>query len=361
MLGAMGTVAGVRLRRGRLLGDPLKALLAGSRGVWMARGCDLCFPGRKAVVFVTGLCDDSCFYCPVSRGKLGRDVFYVNEVPVASVEEAVAEVLRTGASGASLTGGDPLVALHRTLEVARALKSELGRGFHIHLYTSGRRMTPEVARALWEAGVDEVRIHPTERSLLSRVGMVKRYTGMSVGVEMPIAPGLEELAIEAVKTVEAVGGDFVNLNEMEIVEPNARALLARGYTESGERPFTVRGALEAALRVLEWAAENSSVPVHFCPASFKDSIQTGNRLRSSAARDAYWYEEPTPHGTLTWGEVRGGSPPPGLGEERGGRIMLPPREDLLETVVRMYGGEAYIVEAHPTPSRTPIVSERRIA
>lgn len=357
----MASSSGLRLLGGRrIAGSPEKALIASASEIYMARGCDLCFPGRKAVVFVTGLCDDSCFYCPVSREKLGRDVFYVNEVRVSSVDEALAEVARIGARGASLTGGDPLVAFHRTVELVNAFKEYFGPGFHLHLYTSGRRLTAEAAIALWRAGLDEVRIHPTEPSLLSKVGLVRRHTGMSVGVEMPIAPGMEALAIEAVRAVERFGGDFVNLNEMEIVEPNARALLARGYTESRLRPFTVRGSLEAALRVLEWAAENSRVPVHFCPASFKDSIQTGNRMRTSAHLDAYWYEEPTASGTLVWGEVRGSNAPEGLGERRGSTILLPPDEALLSYIARRYGGEAFIVEAHPTPDRSPIVSERRV-
>lgn len=347
--------------RGLIRGHPSRGLIASSRAIYMARGCDLCFPGRKAVIFVTGLCDDSCFYCPVSREKLGHDVFYVNEVRVSTVEEAIAEVARTSARGASLTGGDPLVALHRTLAIVRGLKEWFGPEFHIHLYTSGRRMTVETARALWISGVDEIRIHPTNPSLLDRVSLVKKHTGMSVGVEMPIAPGFEALAIKSIEFVERYGGDFVNLNELEIVEPNAKGLLTRGYTESRERPFTVKGSLEAALKVLEWASKNSSVPVHFCPASFKDSIQTGNRLRTTAHVDAYWYEQPTPSGTLIWGEVRGSNAPKGLGVESGGKVLLPPDEALLKRVVELYGGQAYIVEGHPTPSRTPVVLETRIA
>jgi pyruvate formate-lyase activating enzyme-like uncharacterized protein len=346
----------------KILGLPWKGMIASRGQLYMARGCDLCFPGLKAVIFVTGLCDDSCFYCPVSRAKLGRDVFYVNEVEVGSVEEAVAEVARIGAEGASFTGGDPLIALERVTRLAAALKSHFGPSFHIHLYTSGRRATPAALKAIWESGVDEIRFHPTHPSLFDRISIAKAHTGMSVGAEIPIAPGMEDWAKKVIIEVERRGGDFVNLNEMEIVEPNARALLARGLRESRSRPFTVEGSLEAALNVLEWASENAGIPVHFCPASFKDRIQTGNRLRNTARRDAYWYEEPSTEGTVIWGELRGGNPPPGLGYKCGPRtICLPPRPDILLELARRYGGEAYIVEAHPTPERRPIVREERIA
>ncbi len=345
----------------RVLGDPGRSLLAGGNRIYMARGCDLCFPGLKAVIFVTGLCDDSCFYCPVNREKLGRDVFYVNEVRVHSIDDAVEEVARIGAEGASFTGGDPLLAPERAVPLARALKETFGPGFHIHLYTSGRRATPQLLQTLWEAGVDEIRFHPTDLSLLDRISMAKRYTGMSVGIEIPIAPGMEEWAIKIIAEAERRGGEFVNLNEMEIVGPNARALMARGYRESASRPFTVEGALESALKVLEWASRNSSIPVHFCPARFKDRIQTGNRLRNTAFRDAYWYEEATREGTVVWGEVRGAGLPQGLGEACGpGKVCLPPRKDLLLFIASRYGVDAYIVEAHPTPDRRPIVREEKI-
>ena len=353
---------GVRLGgSARVVGDPVKSLLASKGSLYLAGGCELCIPGVKAVIFVTGLCDDSCFYCPVSRSKLGYDVFYVNERRVYSVEEAVAEVARMGAEGASLTGGDPLLPLHRTLPLISALKDNMGGGFHIHLYTSGRRAYGEVLRALWRAGLDEIRFHPTSPDLVERVGLAKRVTGLRVGVEIPIAPGMEEWAVKVISKAERLGADFVNLNEMEIVEPNARALLARGYRESSVRPFTVEGSLEAALKVLEWASENSSIPVHFCPASFKDGLQTGNRLRRTAERDLYWYEEATDSGTVVWGELRG-SLPSWLRALacRPGAACLPPRPRALEVLAEKLGLEAYIVEAHPTADRRPVVREVRL-
>lgn len=345
--------------RPRILGDPDKALLVGGR---MARGCELCFPGLKAVIFVTGLCEDGCFYCPVDRDKLGRDVFRVNEEYVSSVEEAVLEVARQGAEGASLTGGDPLARPDRTLRLIRALKDAFGPGFHIHLYTSGRYATPSLLAALDSAGLDEIRFHPTRRELIERVGLARKLTGMSVGVEIPVAPGMEEWAIWVIREAERLGAEFVNLNEMEFVAPNAQQLMLRGYSEDASRPFTVKGALRAALKVLEWARDNAGIPVHFCPARFKDAIQTRNRLRRLARLDARWFEEPTGQGTVRWGELRGPRTPPDVGEECGpGVYCLPPDRGVLAAAARLYGGEAFIVEAYPTRGREPVVSEEPVA
>ncbi len=319
----------------RLLGDPDRAVLSKE---YMAVGCKLCFPGLKAVIFVTGLCDDGCYYCPVSREKLGHDVFYVNEEPVSGIEEALVEVARTGAAGASITGGDPLTRPQRVLTLIRGLKEWFGSSFHIHLYTSGRYATPALLRALDRAGLDEIRFHPTLPRLTERIGVARRLTSMSVGVEIPVGPGLISWAKKIILEAERQGAEFVNLNELEFVEPNAKHLLARGLRESRKRPFTVEGALEAALEVVAWASENVSIPVHFCPASFKDSIQTRNRLRRLAKIDARWCEKPTGKGTLVW--------------RSNSSTCLPP-----DTCIP----GAVEVEAYPTRSRIPRVREQPVS
>ena len=303
----------------RLLGEPGRGLLSKPH---LARGCQLCFTGSKAVIFITGVCDDSCYYCPVSREKLRRRLLYVNEEPVPSINEVPIEVARSGADSASITGGDPLIAIDLVVEIVRILKDHFGRWFHIHLYTSGRYATPEVLSLLDNVGLNEIRFHPTRIEFLDRAAWAKRHTGMSVGVEIPIGPGLDEWARRIIMEADRLGLDFVNLNELEFVEPNARALLARGLKESTSRPFTVEGSLEVAADIVEWASENVSIPVHFCPASFKDSIQTRNRFRRTAYTDMAWNEEPTPYGTL---------------------------------IIR---AEDSVFEAHPTRSRLPVSGSR---
>lgn len=305
-----------------MLGSGDRGLLSKPR---MAAGCNLCFTGLKAVIFLTGLCDDHCYYCPVSRERLGRDVFYVNEVPVSTIDEVVAEVARSGASGASLTGGDPLARYERTIRVVEALKENFGRKFHVHLYTSGRYATRETLVELDNAGLDEIRFHPTLEALIDRVSLAKQYTQMHVGVEIPVALHLVEWAKKVMLEADKRGVDFINLNEMEFVAPNAAALLQRGLRESPMRPFTVEGAYEAGVTLVKWAVENIRAPVHFCPATFKDAIQTRNRLLRTALIDRRWGEEVTRSGTVVFKR-----PAPGGGCE--------------------------LVEAYPTRDRTPIVS-----
>lgn len=318
-------------------GSFIKGVL--SSGV-LARGCELCYPGAKAVIFITGTCDDSCFYCPVSRDRLYHEVMFVNEEPVSSIEEVVLEVSRMGALGASITGGDPLTSLDRVVDVIRALKENFGGDFHIHLYTTGRQATVEALRTLWRAGLDEIRFHPVDLRFLKSVERAIKYTGMTVGIEIPIAPGLEEWAKRIMVEASRMGVSFINLNEMEFVEPNALSLRLRGYRESSRRPFTVEGALETGLKLVEWARKLNLAPVHLCPAPFKDSIQTRNRMRRMAKLDRSWYEKPTEEGTLTWVEVV---------KDNGVIDVLP--VDIVMKFRDRIEGYLKLVEAHPTRGR----------
>ncbi|MGC8567125.1 MAG: radical SAM protein [Caldisphaera sp.] len=324
----------------KLLGNRRLALIIGK----MERGCELCFPGLKAVIFITGICGDSCYYCPIGKDRFGKDLVFVNEERINNTKELLLEIERQGALGASITGGDPLANFPRTIKFIKILKSAFGKEFHIHLYTSGRYATPDVLVSLWKAGLDEIRFHLVKDYFKNAIKHASSLTEMKVGAEIPIAKGLENWAINVINDVEANGGSFVNLDEMEFVEPNAIALISRGLSEDENRPFVVKGSYEAALKVLEWAKDNSKINVHFCPASFKDSIQTKNRFINLARNDKRWYEEITKDGTVKWAEILDNK-----------NIKINP-----SYANYFKGYKIKIYEAHPTRDRKPIISEEEI-
>ncbi|TFH07450.1 MAG: 4Fe-4S cluster-binding domain-containing protein, partial [Candidatus Thorarchaeota archaeon] len=115
----------------------IKKLQGGSLLVGnLPRGCKLCAKGSKMVLFVTGLCDSSCYYCPLSEEKAGIDVIFADEMPVTNEQNIIYETDAIRGEGAGISGGDPLCTLERTLDYIRLLKSKYGKEFHIHLYTS---------------------------------------------------------------------------------------------------------------------------------------------------------------------------------------------------------------------------------
>ena len=270
----------------------------------LPEGCRLCLRGVKLVVFVTGLCDDSCFYCPVSRLKLGRDLVYVDEEPARSLADVIDEAERIGAEGASITGGDPLLALKRVVTVVRLLKDYGGPGFHIHLYTSGRYATAHAVRELERAGLDEIRFHPVEPWMLGRVeAALRARRWMRVGVEIPVLPDRVEEVKEMLLRLDRMGVDFANLNELEASPDNIEALRMRGYRVRG---VVAEGSYEAGLRIVEWASTAlRRMSVHLCPAWFKDNVQVRARMVRKAVRTRACFEEATGHGTLRTTLVKG--------------------------------------------------------
>src|SRR3990167_11191199 len=59
-------------------------------------GCQMCVQGRKLVLFVTGLCPRSCYFCPLSEQKFHKDVMYANERPITELKEIIERTKITG-------------------------------------------------------------------------------------------------------------------------------------------------------------------------------------------------------------------------------------------------------------------------
>ena len=56
-------------------------------------GCQLCAKGGKMVLFVSGICDATCFYCPLSEPKKMKDVMYADEMPLKNMKDAIYEAV----------------------------------------------------------------------------------------------------------------------------------------------------------------------------------------------------------------------------------------------------------------------------
>lgn len=243
----------------------------------LPEGCRLCSRGSKMVLFVTGLCDSACYYCPLSQEKSGKDVVFADEMPISDDDDILYEVESIGAEGAGLSGGDPLCSLERTLNFVTLLKTRKGREFHLHLYTSQADAPPEFIRQLSNAGLDEIRFHPqgTDWSGIKYALDI----GMNVGIEIPVIPNQSEHLIRVAQRAEEMGVSFLNMNELESSETNFERLVSLGMKLTSLEGASIRGSAETAEKVLQWGTENlKSLTLHFCSARYKDSVQLRNRL-----------------------------------------------------------------------------------
>lgn len=267
-------------------------------------GCRLCEKGAKLVLFVTGRCGFGCFYCPLSEKRKDRDLVWANERRVESREQVLEEAFAMDALGAGITGGDPLIPYDRTTGYIDLLKNSFGTDFHIHLYTA-TPASEDRLKELLEGGLDEIRFHiPSyhkEQGDLIWQSIKKSVDlGLSTGMELPSIPGTEEELISLTKRFGSLGGDFLNLNELEFSLTNQKELEKEGFYLEDDLSHGALGSRETALKVMD---ECNNSNIHFCSSNFKDNVQLRNRLLRRGQRTMKEYESLSEEGLFIKGII----------------------------------------------------------
>ena len=271
----------------------------------ICEGCKRCVRGEKLVLFVTGLCGRKCFFCPISSEKYARDVVFANEWNVKDANnpvEVFEEARMTGAKGAGITGGDPLLKLDRTCTYISELKERFGSDFHIHLYTSLDLVNKDSLSKLFNAGLDEIRFHPSldDDSLWDRI-LIAREFSWSVGVEIPVIP---DMCKETEKLLHFLKGkiDFLNLNELEFSDTDSSHYVMDKYSRKNNESYGVKGSEELALDLLD-VCHSLGINAHYCTARLKNRVQVGERLKRRALHVALETDEFTDEYLLYRGAI----------------------------------------------------------
>ena len=275
--------------------------------------------GSKLVLFITGNCHWQCDYCPLSETRRDIDWMFANERRCETFDEVIEEARAMRATGAGITGGDPLMARERTLEGISRLKSEFGPEFHLHMYTS-IPFNPELASEFADAGLDEIRFHllgldaERYRSTISACS----DSGILTGVEIPCEPDKREELLSLLEELRSFDISFMNLNELEITVGNHENMELRGFNLSTEITAGASGSNELALDMKSRvnAAEqglqdpldgDSREPygfhLKFCTAVFKDAGQLRRRFLRRGESTISPHEVLTEDGTLIFGAI----------------------------------------------------------
>ncbi|HEY3360888.1 MAG TPA: radical SAM protein [Methanosarcina sp.] len=275
----------------------------GSYYSYLSEGCRLCQEGAKMVLFVTGLCPKSCFYCPLSDERRGKDLVFANERSIRSDEDLIKEAALMNALGTGITGGEPLLKIERVLHYIRMLKASFGKEHHIHLYTS-LAPSKQILEKLADAGLDEIRLHPPQecwKDLKNSqyADALKNATefGIEAGIEIPALEGAEKVAAFAEEM-----GIFLNLNELEFSDNNSEALLKNGFCLESDTSCAAAGSCKSA-----GIAFTACKKAHFCSSTYKDAVQLRKRFQRIAKNTAREFDEITEDGTLIYGVIEGGN------------------------------------------------------
>ncbi len=267
-------------------------------------GCKFCVRGEKLVLFVTGLCPRTCYFCPISDKKYSHDVIYANERKVLSTEDVIQEARLMNARGAGITGGDPLMKLERTLEYIRELKKTFGSSFHLHLYTSLNLVTETTLTKLYEAGLDEIRFHFDfdDERFWQNIKLAKKFS-WKVGAEIPCIP--TKIA-EMKRVADLIAGhvDFFNLNELERADNEHSKLDEMGFQTVHQYSYATEGSVSAGLEIARYVKEKKYLySVHICTAKLKENIQLRNRMKREAAQMKRKFDRVDEEGILTRGAL----------------------------------------------------------
>ncbi|MBI5389072.1 radical SAM protein [Candidatus Woesearchaeota archaeon] len=280
----------------------------------LPEGCQYCVRGEKLVLFVTGLCPRTCYFCPLSDSKYMHDVSFANERRVQSDADVIAEAECMDAKGAGITGGDPLAKLERTASYIQTLKKRFGKSFHIHLYTSLDLVSERSMKRLFDAGLDEIRFHLDldNKKFWKNIEHAAKFPWV-MGVEIPLIPTKKKETEELIDYVQDKIS-FLNLNELEVADNAHSQLIGMGFRVRNKLSYAVKGSREMGLRLMKLCkAKKYEMTVHLCTARLKDAIQLTNRIRREGKKTHLPFDEVDDEGLLTRGALYLPELAPGFG------------------------------------------------
>ncbi len=295
-------VARADARRTELLSSLQGRALAGCGGTKLdmrklSPGCQICAQGGWSCLFISGSCNCRCFYCPTSQDEIGLPT--TNTVDFRTPADYVAYLERFGFTGASISGGEPLLTPGRSLAFVAAIKRHFGERMHVWLYTNGTLVHPDILGRLRDAGLDEIRfdIGATDYhldKLRLAVGVIPTVT-----VEIPAIP--EELEPMKAKMVEMrdAGVNHLNLHQLRLTPYNFEHLAARGYTFIHGDKVTVLESELTALELLQYSHDQRlGLPVNYCSFVYKNRYQAQASRRRNAVFVGKTFETITAAGYL---------------------------------------------------------------
>lgn len=278
----------------------------------LPKGCRLCVKGSKTVLFITGICNVHCFYCPISEQKHDKDVLYVNEWQIhfnkdltnKELKNIKKEIELCDSQGIGITGGDPLIKTERTVKIIKFLKKQFGKKFHMHLYTPLKNINNKKLNKIYKAGLDEIRFHPViwDDKDWNKINFGLKYN-WDIGVEIPIIPGYEK---QTKKLIDFLNGKikFFNLNELEISDTNAQELVDKNYIPKDRISYGVLGSEQLAIKLMNYIIKKKyNFNVHYCTTTLKDKVQLAKRIKRRVKNIALKTDIITKDGMLKRGVI----------------------------------------------------------
>ena len=263
----------------------------------LSPGCKLCGEGQWSCLFITGLCNARCFYCPAGQESDGTP--QTQRLLFDDPEVYARYINWFNFKGVSFSGGEPLMVFDRAIRSIETIRRRCPPDVYIWMYTNGILGSEAKFRRLASAGIDEIRFD---------LGATNYHLGVLAGaaacipnltVEIPAVPEEVERLKELLPRMCELGVTRLNLHQLRLTAHNAGKMLPHGYTYlHGEEPTVLESEL-AAFELMAFVVERGlPIGVNYCNFQFKNRFQKAGFRRKMATRLAQGNEEITRNGYL---------------------------------------------------------------
>jgi len=263
----------------------------------ISTGCKLCGEGSWSCLFINGICNANCFYCPTEQKD--ESVPTTNTIEFPTVKEYIAYIKKFGFKGVSISGGEPFLTFEKSLKYIEAVRNEFGSAMYIWLYTNGILATKEKLLQLKEAGLNEIRFDLS--AVNYKLDALKLAVGIldHVTVEIPAIPeDFEKLKI-LIQDLKSLGVNFLNLHQIRCTPFNYKKLIKRGYTFLHGPKIVVLESEFTALRLIQYNIESKiNFPINYCSFIYKYRYQNRAARVRHAREICNSYEEITETGLI---------------------------------------------------------------
>jgi len=263
----------------------------------LSPGCQKCVTGDWSCLFINASCNANCFYCPTAQDRV--EIPATNHLSFRHPAAYASYLQQLGFKGVSISGGEPLLTLNRTLAFLRASREALGTEGHLWMYTNGILLTREIAGKLAEAGLDEIRFDIGATNYKCHNIAAAKGVIPVISVEIPAVPEALTTMKQLLPELPELGVQHLNLHQIRLTKHNFKSLNERNYTFLHGEKITVLDSELTALQILSFAHHNQlNLPINYCSFVFKHRHQKAASLRRTAQLDKRPWETVTQAGFL---------------------------------------------------------------
>jgi len=268
-------------------------------------GCTLCGNGDWSCLFINGICNAQCFYCPSAQKEKGQPTTSTVEFP--NPRDYADYVRIFNIKGVSFSGGEPFMTFDRVMLFLKTLRSKVSHPLYIWIYTNGLLVTEDKLKALRDNGLEEIRFDISANHY--RLDALKKALGIipCVTVEIPAIPEDLEKTQQVIEELHDAGVNHLNLHQIRCTPFNKTRLIQRSYTFLHGPGVAVLETELTALELIRYALEhNVALPINYCSFTYRHQFQRAGAHKRNSRQIKATHEDITPTGHIRTMNVCGG-------------------------------------------------------